>query len=384
MEINSGLETIALIRSTYSPYGGVERVALGLVDGLLKKGSQVTLLTFPGQTWPVRHPRLRIVPLGLFRTHRLIQAWSFEQAVKRYLRQQPFDCIFSLDKVTCFTHLHAGGGTHKTFLRIKDSYSGPFSRFFRRFSLFHRYILLLEKKGFDNPRLQRVRCNSSMVKKDIETEYGVAQDKLSVIHSGIRWQEMAEPFADRAVIGEHLRRRHGIDPQWQCLLFLGSGFDRKGLDIAIQGLASMPPAYHLVVVGKGSPTPHRKRIAYFKLDGRVHFLGPQPHGWRYAACCKALVLPSHYDPFGGAAAEGHAMGIPVLVSDKTGYADYVSQGLNGVVLPTPMLPPRIDEAFRALHGLIERPQWSPERLRDHARQVDDAVILEKLLSEFMS
>ncbi|WP_319408666.1 glycosyltransferase [uncultured Desulfosarcina sp.] len=377
------MKKIVLIRSTYSPFGGVERVALGLIDGLLNKGVDVTLLTFPGQPWPVSNEHLHLVPMGIFRTHRLVQAWSFERAVTGYLQRNAFDCVFSLDKVTTFTHLHAGGGTHRTFLRIKAGYSGRLSRFLRRFSLFHRYILHLEKKGFENPRLVKVRCNSNMVKKDIQDEYGVAEEKLAVIHSGIRWQEMGDTFADRAAVGKALRRLHGIEPGWSCLLFLGSGFDRKGLDVAIKGLAAMPADFHLLVVGKGSAGPYRKLAARLNLDGRVHFLGPQSQGWRYAALCRALVLPSRYDPFGGAAAEGHAMGVPVLVSDKTGYADFVSPGVNGVIVSSPMVQPLIDTAFADFHDLIERPQWSPERIRDHARQVDDEVILEKLLSEFI-
>ena len=98
-----------VIRSTYSTSGGVERVALSTIRGLLDSGDRVTLLTMPQQQWPVSHRRLTVVELGLHRTHRLVQAWSFNRAVLRYLRHSSADCIFSLDKVARFTHLHAGG-----------------------------------------------------------------------------------------------------------------------------------------------------------------------------------------------------------------------------------------------------------------------------------
>ncbi|GAB6905993.1 putative Glycosyl transferase [Desulfosarcina cetonica] len=375
---------IAIVRSTYSPFGGVERVALSLVEGLLQKGLAVTLLTFPGQSWPIDDPNLQLVPLGLFRTHRLIQAWSFETAVRRYLRRHDFDCIFSLDKVTCFTHLHAGGGTHKTFLRIRAGYSNRLSRFFRRLSLYHRYILHLEKKGFENPRLQKVRCNAGMVKRDIQADYGVPEERLSVIHSGIRWKSMEPVFDDRVAVAEDLRRQHDLSPDWACLLFLGSGFDRKGLDIAIQGLAAMPPVCHLLVVGKGATGPYERLAETLNLTGRVHFLGSQPQGWRYATCCRALVLPSRYDPFGGAAAEGHAMGIPVLVSDTTGFADYVVPGENGIILNNPMTAQTIQRGFVALWELIRHPRQTPAELHAHVRCLDDDAILERLLAEFLS
>ena len=84
--------------------------------------------------------------------------------------------------------------------------------------------------------------------------------------------------------------------------------------------------YHLIVVGKGVSRPYLKLALSLGIKERVHFLGPQPAGWRYATLCKVLILFSQYDPFGGAAAEGHAMGAPVLVSDKTGYSDMVLHG----------------------------------------------------------
>jgi UDP-glucose:(heptosyl)LPS alpha-1,3-glucosyltransferase len=121
-----------------------------------------------------------------------------------------------------------------------------------------------------------------------------------------------------------------------------------------------------------------------KLGDRIHFLGPQSKGWRFASLASALVLPSQYDPFGGASAEGHAMGVPVLVSDKTGYADWVIHGQNGVILKTPIADSTIRYAFALLHSLIEDPLWSAEQFRAHARRLDDDIVLEKLQKDFLA
>ena len=78
------------------------------------------------------------------------------------------------------------------------------------------------------------------------------------------------------------------------------------------------------------------------------------------------------------------MGIPALVSDKTGYVDGVTHGQNGVVLKTPMTASAVRRAFADLHDMIENPPWTAEQLREHARHVDDDVVLERLLEEFLS
>lgn len=375
-------DEIVMVRSTYTSFGGVERVALSLVTGLLQRGVKIKVLSMPCQQWPLTDPNLKIVNLGLSRGHRLLKAWAFNHAVNRYLNQYPCDFILSLDKVTQFTHLHAGGGTHKAFLEIKKKYASKPARFFLKLSLFHRYTVYLERKGFENPRLKMVRCNSRMVMDTIVRDYGVDPAKLALVHSGIRWKEMQEAFMFREQLGQALCRENQIDPQWKSLLFIGSGFMRKGLDIAIRGLSAMSPEYHLMVVGKGTPRPFQRLSTALGLSERVHFLGPQPNAWRFASFCKAVVLPSRYDPFGGASAEGHAMGLPVLVSDKTGYADWVEHGENGIIIATPMSVERIRRSFAALQNLIEQPLWSPDQLRQHARNVDDDVILDQLLEKF--
>lgn len=375
---------ITVIRSTYTTAGGVERVTVSLIEGLLKKGLRVTLLSMPNQKWPLAGPHLEIVPVGIGRGHRLLRVWSFNRGVRRYLTRYRTSCVLSLDKVVDFTHLHAGGGTHKTFLNIRRRYERGIAGFFHRISLFHRYVLYLEKKGFESPYLQKVRCNSSLVLDDIRRDYDVPLEKLIVVPSGIRWKEMGPVFEDRRAVAAELCRRYQLQSEWKMLLFLGSGFARKGLDVAIRGLRHMTSDYHLVIVGKGRSGSYRKLASDMGLGDRVHFLGPQPSGWRFAALARAIVLPSQYDPFGGAAAEGHGMGIPALVSDKTGYADGVIHGQNGVILKTPMTDIAVRQAFTRLQDLIENPTWTAEQLREHARQVDDDVILDKLMDEFLA
>lgn len=374
---------MALIRSSYSAYGGVERTTLSIIKALLKANVKVTLLTWPYQSWPVSHKNLEVVQLGSHRGSRFWRAWLFNRAVSKYLLNNPFDCIFSLDRVSQFTHLHAGGGTHKAFLKIKNENSNAIKRIFRKTSPFHAYTLYLEKKGFANPKLRKVRCNSNLVKNDIRQDYHVDQDKLQVIYSSIDWKGIGAFFNQRSVIASELCKEHNIDPEWNCLLFLGSGFSRKGLDTAIKGLHVLPESYHLLIVGNGSQRPYLRQASKLGLFRRVHFLGAQEKGWRYASICKALVLPSRYDPFGGAAAEAQAMGLLVLVSDKTGYVDWVMPDNSGVILESPMTKDKIQNAFKELIQLIETPKMTPTEIREHNKNLDNDVISEKLMREFL-
>jgi len=375
-----GVKDIAVIRSSYSPYGGLEVQAADFIRSLLAKNIKVSLLTLPRQPWPIVHPNLEIITLGSLIKNRLWQLWRFERAVVNYLSFHSFQTVFSLDRVSCYTHFSAQEGSHKSFLCVKNRLSSTPARLFRKLSLFHASMLQVEKKGFHNPLLEKIHCCSHMVARDIGNDYLVDPGKFQIIYNGINWKDIGNTFMNRAFIGDGLLKAHGLHPSHKYLLFLGSGFVRKGLHIAISGLVFLPESYHLIVVGKDRCGAYIRQAEKLGLKQRVHFLGPQAQGWRYAAICKALILPSAYEPFGLAAAEAQAMGLPILVSENTGYAELVSPGRNGVVLKN---NGNIKDAFIEIQHLMESPVLTPEQIREHVSCLDNDIITEKIIREFL-
>jgi UDP-glucose:(heptosyl)LPS alpha-1,3-glucosyltransferase len=374
---------IALIRSGYSPFGGIEMHALSLMNKLLNHDVQIDLLTLPHQNWPIGHPNLTVVELGLNKGNRLFQSWIFNRSVGKYLTGRSFHCVFSMDQVDSCTHIHAGGGSHKSFLQIKNQGSSPISRLFRKFSLFHNYILSLEKKAFTDDALQKIRCCSTMVKQDISKHYQIPENKMIVIHNGIDWSGIGSVFEDRIRIKNELQKKHAFHPDWKMILFLGSGFFRKGLDIAIRGLQYMRDDFHLLVIGKGSPKAFLQLASRIGVENRVHILGPQEKGWQYASTCKGFVLPSRYEPFGRAAAEAQSMGIPALVSDRTGYAELIQDKTNGIVMNFPDTDIEIQRSFRDFDHLINNPVLSADDIRNQIAHLDDESVVKTLIRDFL-
>jgi len=378
------LKKLALIRSGYSPFGGIEMHALSLMNKLLDYNVQIDLLTRPHQNWPINHPKLNIVALGVNKGNRLFQSWIFNRSVRQYLKEQSFHCVFSMDQVDTCTHIHAGGGSHKVFLKIKNQSSPVMARLFRKFSLFHNYILKLEKKAFTGEMLQKIRCCSEMVRQDISNHYQVPENKMIVVHNGIDWSGIGSFFESRLSLKEDLQKKHALNPNWKMLLFLGSGFMRKGLDIAIKGLKHMDDDFHLLVIGKGAPKPFMQIAKKIGVENRVHILGPQEKGWKYAALCKGFVLPSRYEPFGRAAAEAQAMGIPALVSNRTGYAELIQPKKNGIVMNFPESDNEIHNSFKNFAHLMNNPVLSSEDIRNHIEHLDDEAVIKTLIRDFLS
>lgn len=93
-----------------------------------------------------------------------------------------------------------------------------------------------------------------------------------------------------------LRQARGIPLQATCPVYVGSGFERKGLDAAIRAIA--PTDRHLFVVGKDKDQRRYESLAAsLNCASRVHFFGMQTETLPFYQMADGLLLPTLYDPF---------------------------------------------------------------------------------------
>ena len=114
-------------------------------------------------------------------------------------------------------------------------------------------------------------------------------------------------------------------------LFVGSGFWRKGLDVAIGALAACGDAkLHLAVAGRDRESARFGAMAAAaNLGGRVRLLGGRDDVRPLYAAADCFLLPTRYDPFPNTALEALATGLPVIVGRRSGAAEIVQPGRNG-------------------------------------------------------
>jgi UDP-glucose:(heptosyl)LPS alpha-1,3-glucosyltransferase len=292
---------IALVIEKFAPAGGVEKACAGLARGLLARGHEVHV--FASQIVPlpgvVPHP---VPPDGLLRHQ------SFAANARRLLEKESFDVVQSFSRTSYQDVLRLGGGVHKEYLARTDRAYSAFGRWWRRLRPKERWELTLEEEGFAPAASKRIIAVSRRVKDEVIRHYGLPAEKIDVVWNGVDSNEFKpDPEARKAV-----RSELGLAEDAYTLLFLGSGFKRKGLDYAVAAVDRVPSA-RLIVAGKGECPEHP----------RVRLLGPRRDAPRLYAAADAFLLPTLYDPFPNVTLEAMASGIPIIVSRVAGVSEII-------------------------------------------------------------
>jgi len=313
--------SVALIRQRYAGDGGAERFVARLLEGLRGR-AQLTLIT---REWTAA-AGFEVLACNPFYFGRLWRDWSFARDVCHLVETRRFDLVQSHERIACCDLYRAGDGLHREWLKNRARVLSPPARLGVALNPWHRYVLAAEEKLFRSPRLKAVVCNSRMVRDEIRRHFGLPDDKLHVIYSGV---DTITYHPDLKRSRAEVRASLGLSTDVSLYLFVGSGFERKGLPAALKALARLPEG-NLLVIGRDRHAARYQRLAGdLDLGARVQFLGALPDVRPYYGAADALVLPTLYDPFPNVALEAMASGLPVITSTTSGAAELIENGRNG-------------------------------------------------------
>jgi len=323
---------IAIIKSTYTPYGGAEKYTTRLISGFAARGVSVDVLTSERGKWDGIEKNIGWVTLSQAKRNNLLRLLTFNAAAERYLQKERYDCILGMERTDYQTHLRAGGGCHAAWIERRCAESSPLRCLTVKANPFHKAMLRIERRAFLSDSLRRIFCNSFLVRNEILHYYPSTDPKIEVVHNGVEWNEFADTFKKGLSQKEQLRESLGLGKDRFYYLFLGSGYERKGLMKAIRALGMLPDHTGLLVVGKDRNENRYKTCCQKEgLSHRVHFFGPQREVAPFLQVADAFVLPTIYDPFSNASLEALAMGLYTITSNANGCAEIISDGAGYVI-----------------------------------------------------
>ena len=330
---------IALVHRRLDLNGGTERDLFRTAEGLRDLGHDVHLfcgeyrVAAPASITPHQIPALR--------SGRTVQLLSLALRAPKVIAQAACDLVLSFDRMPDCDVLRCGGGTHRGFLRRLAEDGGATSRLWPIMSPYHRTVLALERRQYHSKRVKKIVAVSAAVKRDIMTNYQVASERISVLYNGVDLRRFHPQ--KRAQSGQSVRALWKIPPDAPLVLFVGSGFRRKGLDrlFSIWHSPKLASAY-LLIVGNDARLGRYRSWADGVAPGRIVFAGLRSEIENYYGAADVVALPSLQEAFGNVVLEALASGLPVLVSRAVGAAEILSGSL--------------------VRGIVERPDDGAELL----------------------
>jgi glycosyltransferase involved in cell wall biosynthesis len=186
-----------------------------------------------------------------------------------------------------------------------------------------------ERVCFAVNRAAAIVCVSKGVAEEVRRYFPKLAERVVTIHNGVD----TDAFAPGLRAGEARARRAELSLPEHGLVaaFVGSEWERKGLEPAIRALPSSG-GWSLVVAGGGERARYQALADSLGVGDRVRWLGITADVQLVYQLADAFVLPTSYETFSLVTFEAAASGLPVLATPVSGVRELIEDGLSGFVI----------------------------------------------------
>ena len=193
----------------------------------------------------------------------------------------------------------------------------------------------IERTAYENA--DGVIAVSKAMKEDVQTLYGVAPERVRVIHNGI------DPEEYRPIVQPERVRALGVDPDVPVVLFVGRITRQKGILHLVRAIRHLTPGMQVVLCAGAPDTEEiaaemKALVAEADRDAAVDIVWidrmlPREDVIILYSHAAAFVCPSVYEPFGIINLEAMACETPVIAASVGGIPEIVVHEETGLLVP---------------------------------------------------
>jgi len=361
---------IAILRERYECFGGAEVYSQGLIEHLARAGHSVHIYAIRWEVPPVEGVYFHRVPAVRFDP--FLRDMTFALSSYFILKKEKFDIIQTHGKTLYQDIYWAVDGCHIEWLRQRWKRTNLKGKIHIVLTPYNWLILLLERIIFKKHRFRKVIAISELVKRNIIQNYRINEEDIEVIYNGVDLERFHPK--NKGLYRKEIRSRYGISEDEFVVLFVGSGFERKGVRFLLKAIEIVPKPLTLMIAGKGS----KEEFEGLVKNQRVIFCGPQKEIYRYYASADVFVLPAIYEPFGYVHLEALASGLPVITTKLSGGAELIKDGLNGFVIKE---PEDVEEIAKKIIYLMDK--YENQRMGLNARKTAENFSVEDYIERMV-
>ncbi len=223
----------------------------------------------------------------------------------------PFDIIHAHDWMTFLAGIYLKDRFHKPL--VLHIHSLEYDR------VGHKNVAwVYDIERFAMSKADMVIAGSEYTRGIIESNYGLSTNKVRVVYNALTPSIIKPPSY------------HGFQGKFK-VLFAGRIDGNKGLEYFIEiarAVLKKSKDVDFIVVGRGKRNVIFEKINGFgEIEKNFHYLGfvERDELFGLYQACDVLCMPSISEPFGLTAIEAASMGLPVILSSKTGAAEILNR-----------------------------------------------------------
>ncbi len=349
---------IGIIRKRYTFHGGAEKFSQSFIEKLAAKGHEIHVFAIEWQkdntVGNIYFHKIPAITCNSFVRDLTFAASSFFILKKQ---RKQLDIIQSHDRTLYQDIYRSVDGCHIEWLRQRWTRIGPWKKISVVINPYHWLVLGLESMIFSGHRYKKIVAISEFVKRLIMKHYRVDGKDIEVIYNGVDIERFHP--GNRALYREEVRNKYALNDGDFVILFVGSGFERKGVKYLLSAVELIKEPLTVLIVGRGPES----KFAKFVKKQRVIFCGPQGDIHKYYAASDIFVFPTSYEPFGNVHLEALASGLPVITTRLSGASEIIRDNVQGFVVDRPEDIRNIAEGIRLLMNGDERRRMSLEARR---------------------
>ncbi len=345
---------------TYFPFGGLQRDLLRIVKECLLRGHKIDVYAF---SWEGEVPagiNLIIVPKQS--RNRISRNRAYTAWVREALGKQEKSLVIGFNKMPFLDIYFAGD---PCFLEKVDNQRGLYYKITPRYRHFKSY----EEAVFSRHQRTQVLILSPQQRRAFEKYHPGCGERLHQIPPGISPDRKVVKIDTK--IASELRAELQVKQDEKLILQIGSGFRVKGVDRALQAIASLPEKIRekcrYILVGQDKPDRFMKQARKLGLADNFRVLSGTDDIPRFLAAADLMLHPAYAESAGYVLLEATIAGLPVLTTASCGYAFHVEQAESGKVCSAPFEQQELNKHLLTMLKSLDSANWSRQGL-EYGRQ----------------